>query len=127
MRSEARAEDDPAPAAAAQTEAKTEAAAPAEPAAKAKPEAAAPAEAPAAAAAPAAGEASAATDLSQGAAKPSTDPVSSGVLEIAKQLVDMAPQLETIKQCMNDVKAGLYTPSDGAKVASGAGAKIPPK
>ena len=123
MRSEARAEDDPAPAAAAQTEAKTEAAAPAE----AKPEAAAPAEAPAAAAAPAAGEASAATDLSQGAAKPSTDPVSSGVLEIAKQLVDMAPQLETIKQCMNDVKAGLYTPSDGAKVASGAGAKIPPK
>ena len=115
--------DDPAPAAAAQTEAKTEAAAPAE----AKPEAAAPAEAPAAAAAPAVGEASAATDLSQGAAKPSTDPVSSGVLEIAKQLVDMAPQLETIKQCMNDVKAGLYTPSDGAKVASGAGAKIPPK
>lgn len=117
--------DDPAPDAAAQTEAKPEAEAPAEPAAE--PAADAPAEAAAAAPAAAVGEASAATDLSQGAAKPSTDPISSGVLEIAKQLVDMAPQLETIKQCMNDVKAGLYTPSDGAKVASGAGAKIPPK
>ena len=111
--------DDPAPDAAAQTETKPEAEAAAEPAAE--PAADATAEA------AAVGEASAATDLSQGAAKPSTDPVSSGVLEIAKQLVDMAPQLETIKQCMNDVKAGLYTPSDGAKVASGAGAKIPPK
>ena len=111
--------DDPAPDAAAQTETKPEAEAAAEPAAE--PAADASAEA------TAVGEASAATDLSQGAAKPSTDPVSSGVLEIAKQLVDMAPQLETIKQCMNDVKAGLYTPSDGAKVASGAGAKIPPK
>ena len=70
--------DDPAPDAAAQTETKPEAEAPAEPAADA------PAEAAAAAPAAAVGEASAATDLSQGAAKPSTDPVSSGVLEIAK-------------------------------------------
>ena len=108
---------------AADTAAQTDAAASTD--AAAATDAAAPADA--AAGAPAAGETSAATDLSQGGAKPSTDPVSSGVLEIAKQLVDMAPELATIKQCMNDVKAGLYKPSDGAKVASGAGATIPPK
>ena len=113
MRNQALAQEDAAPTDAAQTDAAAAASAAAA--------------APAASAAPAAGEQSVATDLTQKDAAPSTDPVSSGVLEIAKQLVDMAPQLETIKQCMSDVKAGLYKPSNGAKVASGAGAKVPPK
>ena len=81
MRNQALAQEDAAPTDAAQTDAAATAAA----------------AAPAASAAPAAGEQSVATDLTQKDAAPSTDPVSSGVLEIAKQLVDMAPQLETIK------------------------------
>ena len=40
-------------------------------------------------------------------------------MEIAKQLIHMADSLPTIKQCMADVKAGIYKPSAQAVVASG--------
>ena len=42
-------------------------------------------------------------------ADPSGD--TDGMLEIAKQLVKMADGLTVIKQCMADVKAGIYIPS----------------
>ena len=40
-------------------------------------------------------------------------------MEIAKTLVNMADSLPQIKQCMADVKAKIYVPSNAAVVASG--------
>ena len=37
----------------------------------------------------------------------------------------MAPQLPTLKQCMADVSAGIYKPSNASKIASGG--SLPPK
>ena len=53
------------------------------------------------------------------AAAGSADEVTQGLTEIAKQLVNMADSLPQIKQCMADVKAGVYVPSNAAVVASG--------
>ena len=39
----------------------------------------------------------------------------------------MAPQIELIKQCMTDVKSGVYKPTNAAAVAAGLGSTIPPK
>lgn len=53
------------------------------------------------------------------------DEATQGLMDIAKQLVNMADQLPSIKQCMADVKAGIYKPSNGAIIA--AGGTLPPK
>ena len=45
--------------------------------------------------------------------------VTDGLMDIAKQLMNMADSLPLIKSCMTDVKAGKYKVSDGAAIVGG--------
>ena len=55
-----------------------------------------------------------------------SDEITNGMMDIAKKLVNMADDLPAIKQCMADVKAKVYTPSNQAVVAAG-GTLVPKK